>query len=201
VNVSSDAGVALLYLVILSEFETPESDAAVSTGAAVPVGSEIVKFALLTSKKMFPTADTFTRADAVAAPSAGTWNVAVPVFVVDAASTYGYVAPPSVERVICTYWSLIAAPVVIPGVHVTDCVVPSAHVAFVVFGAVTANGVDPDATTEYDTDDCATPPAPSRAVTSHLNADLATVGSRSDALLPVVYVFVPPARIVDIIGR
>ena len=66
-----------------------------------------MKFVFETSKKMFPTASTFTRAVVVSV--FGSVTTSDPSFGVDAASTVGYVCPPSADSVIFTLAVLTGA--------------------------------------------------------------------------------------------
>jgi hypothetical protein len=96
-----------------------------------------VKFAFETSKKMFPTASTFTRAVVVSV--LGSVTTSEPSFVVLAASTVGYVCPPSVESEIFTSEVETGGRSVPATFHVTVCCEPGGYVT-AVSGAVTRNG-------------------------------------------------------------
>src|SRR5438477_8059241 len=102
--------------------------------APLPV---IVKFASEISKKMLPTASTFTRAVVVA--MFGTVMLAEPLFGTLAATTLGNVFPPSVEIEILMLAALTGAAVVLATFQVTFNGEPPATVT-AAFGAVTANG-------------------------------------------------------------
>ena len=96
-----------------------------------------MKFTFETSKKMLPTASIFTRA---AVPGRfGIVTTSEPSFAGPAASTVGYVRPPSVDRLIFTFDALIGAMSVLALFHVTVCGNPGGH-ATPVFGEVTRNG-------------------------------------------------------------
>ena len=97
----------------------------------------MVKFVLLISKKIFPTASTLMRAVVVGV--VGMINASVPSFGVLVANTVGKVSPPSVLKLIFTLAQLTGAAVVLFTLHVIFCEDPPAHVT-AVFGAVTANG-------------------------------------------------------------
>ncbi len=79
-----------------------------------------------------------------------------------ASSTVGYVCPPSVERLIFTFASLIGASAVPATFHVIVCVERPGHVT-AVFGAVTRNGPAPGASSSV-VSALFVPPRPSRAV-------------------------------------
>ena len=96
-----------------------------------------MKFTFETSKKMLPTASTFTRAVVVGA--FGIVTTSVPSFGVLAASTVGYVRPPSTESEIFTFAVLVGGRSVLALSHVTVCCEPGGHVT-PVFGDVTRNG-------------------------------------------------------------
>ena len=96
-----------------------------------------MKFTFETSKKMLPTASIFTRA--VVVNELGITTASEPSFAVLAASTVGYVRPPSVDRLIFTLAVLIGAMSVLALSHVTVCTEPGGYVT-PVFGAVTRNG-------------------------------------------------------------
>jgi hypothetical protein len=92
-----------------------------SIGRKKPVnGHVIAKSAFETSKKTLPTASIFTRAWVV--PTIGRTTEANPSFGVAAASTYGYVWPPSTERLILTSFVLTGATSVFATDQVTVCV-------------------------------------------------------------------------------
>ena len=76
----------------------------------------IVKFAFETSKKTLPTASTFTRA--VVVGTFGIVTASEPSFAVLAASTCGYVTPPSVETLIFTFGALVGGMSVLALSHV-----------------------------------------------------------------------------------
>ena len=96
-----------------------------------------MKFTFETSTKMLPTASIFTRAVVVNEP--GITTASEPSFAVLAASTVGYVRPPSVDRLIFTLAVLIGAMSVLALSHMTVCTEPGGYVT-AVFGAVTRNG-------------------------------------------------------------
>src|SRR4030095_7703356 len=108
-----------------------------------PVGSPqagappIVKFVLEISKKIFPTASTFTRQ--VELGDDGTVITSEPSLAVAAANTVGNVSPPSVDNKILTVAQLTDPALVPFTFHVTDAELLSFQVT-AVFGAVTANG-------------------------------------------------------------
>jgi hypothetical protein len=81
-----------------------------------------VKFVFETSKKMFPSASTLTRAVVVSA--AGSVTSSVPSFAVLAASTSGYVRPPSEESEILTFAVETGGRSVFAVFHVTVCCEP-----------------------------------------------------------------------------
>ena len=83
----------------------------------------------LTSKKTLPTASTLMRAWDVA--TKGSVTTAEPVFGAAAASTYGQVLPPSVERLSLTLVVPIGATSVPATFHVTVWLEPSSRVAAV----------------------------------------------------------------------
>ena len=99
--------------------------------------AEIVKFAFETSKKTFPTASTFTRAVAVSV--FGRVTTSDSSFGVVAASTVGYVWPPSVESEISTSAVETGGTSVLALFHVTVCCEPGGYVT-PVSGEVTRNG-------------------------------------------------------------
>ena len=82
----------------------------------------MVKFTFETSKKTLPTASIFTRA--VVVNELGITTTSAPSFVVLAASTVGYVSPPSVDRLIFTLVVLIGAMSVLALSHMIVCVEP-----------------------------------------------------------------------------
>src|SRR3954452_10807770 len=90
-------------------------------------GIVIVKSAFEMSKKMFPTASTLIRAFFVGV--FGTTTLWEPSFAVDAASTYGYVCPPSTDSEIFTLAVEMGAALVPATFHVTVCVEPAAQFA------------------------------------------------------------------------
>src|SRR4030095_16877004 len=108
-----------------------------------PVGSPqagappIVKFVLEISKKIFPTASTFTRQ--VEPGDAGTVISCDPSLAVAAANKVGNVAPPSVDNKIFTVAQFTEPPLVPFTFQVTVAVLPAFHVT-AVFGAVIAKG-------------------------------------------------------------
>jgi hypothetical protein len=79
----------------------------------------IVKSVLDTSKKTLPTASIITRA--VVVVTFGIVTTSDPSFAVVSASTYGYVKPPSVERLIFTSDALVGGASVLALSHVTVC--------------------------------------------------------------------------------
>ena len=95
------------------------------------------KFTFETSKNTLPTASIFTRASLVA--TVGIVTASEPSFGVLAASTCGYVRPPSVDRLIFTSVVLTGARSVFALSQVIVCVEPPGYVT-AVFGAVTRNG-------------------------------------------------------------
>ena len=99
--------------------------------------AEIVKFVFETSKKTFPTASTFTRAVVVSV--FGSVTTSEPSFGVLAASTVGYVWPPSVESEIATSAVETGGTSVLALFHVTVCCEPGGYVT-PVSGEVTRNG-------------------------------------------------------------
>jgi hypothetical protein len=96
-----------------------------------------VKFVFETSKKTFATASTFTRAVVVSV--LGSVTTSVPSFDVFAASTVGYVCPPSVESEIFTFAVETGGSSVPAVFQVTVCCEPGGYVT-AVSGAVTRNG-------------------------------------------------------------
>ena len=102
-------------------------------------GAPIVKLVFEISKKIFPTASTFTRQ--VVPGVDGTVIVSVPSLAVADASTVGKVSPPSVDNKIFTVAQLTGAAVVPFTLQVTVAELPAFQVTFVL-GAVTANGPD-----------------------------------------------------------
>ena len=88
-------------------------------------GSVTVKSALETSKKTLPTASTLTRACVVA--TFGSVTACEPSFGVLAASTIGYVWPPSVESEIFTFAVLTGGGSVPATFQVTVRVEPAVH--------------------------------------------------------------------------
>src|SRR3954447_16520145 len=123
------------------------------------IGSWIVTSASETSKNTFPTASTLIRAAVVS--TCGRVTVAEPSFAVLSASTVGYVAPPSVDRLILTFAALIGAASVPATSHVTGWSEPASSVA----GApceVTRNGPVPLASTSF-VSARPMPPPPGRA--------------------------------------
>ena len=101
--------------------------------AAAPM----VKFVLLISKKILPTASILILAVVVGVD--GITRFSVPSFGVLAANTVGNVCPPSVLKEIFTLAQFIGVPVVPATAHVIVCVEPPAKDTDV-FGAVTENG-------------------------------------------------------------
>jgi len=97
----------------------------------------MVKFAFETSKKMFPRASTFTRA--VVVGTFGIVTASEPSFAVLAASTCGYVTPPSVDRLIPTFDALVGGMSVLALSHVIVWTEPPGYVT-PVLGEVTRNG-------------------------------------------------------------
>ena len=95
------------------------AEVAVAAVAAVAAAPPIVKFTFETSKKMLPTASIFTRA--VVVNEFGIMTASEPSFAVLAASTVGYVSPPSVDRLIFTLAVLIGAMSVLALFHVIVC--------------------------------------------------------------------------------
>src|SRR5262245_32244365 len=107
---------------------------------------------------MFPTASTLMRAFFVGV--FGTTTFSEPSFAVLAASTYGYVCPPSTDSEIFTFAVLTGATFVLATFHVTVCVEPAAQE---VGDPVTRNG--PAVLARRSVVSAAfTPPFPSRAV-------------------------------------
>src|SRR5580765_2169102 len=103
----------------------------VSAGAIEKLASEM-------SKKIFPTASTFTRAVELTMPL-GSVTASVPSFRVLAVSTIGKVFPPSVDKLILTLAQFTGAVLVLLTLQVTVCRPLSVPPPF---GAVTANGPD-----------------------------------------------------------
>jgi hypothetical protein len=130
VAVSVTVGFVLCQPAALAAGET----VAVIVGFTVSV---IVKFAFETSKKTLPSASIFTRALLVA--TCGIVTDSEPSFAVLAASTCGYVCPPSLERLIFTSLVPTGGRFVSATSHVIVCVEPPGYVT-AVFGAVTRNG-------------------------------------------------------------
>ena len=97
----------------------------------------MVKLVLEISKKILPTASTFTRQ--LAPGLDGTVMFSVPSFDVDDANTIGNVLPPSVDNNMFTDAQLTGAAVVLFTLHVTVADEPAFQVT-AVFGAVTAKG-------------------------------------------------------------
>jgi hypothetical protein len=97
----------------------------------------IVKFTFEISKKIFPTASTFTLHEEPGL--LGTDMFSVPSLAVFDASVMGKVLPPSVESKMFTLVQLTGATLVPFTLHVTVCDVPTAQLT-AVLGAVTANG-------------------------------------------------------------
>ena len=97
----------------------------------------IVKFTFETSKKTLPTAAMFTRA--VVVDTFGIVTASEPSFAVLAASTYGYVRPPSVERLIFTFDALVGGMSVLALSQVIVWTEPPGYVT-PLFGEVTRNG-------------------------------------------------------------
>ena len=102
-------------------------------------GAPIVKSTFEISKKIFPTASTFTRQ--VLLKFDGTAMVSVPSLAVAVANTVGNVRPPSVDNKIFTDAQLTGATVVPLTLHVTVADDPASH-TMAAFGDVTANGPD-----------------------------------------------------------
>ncbi len=107
------------------ESESLYCKAAPPGALVVTVGrARMAKSWLETSKKTLPTASTFTRAWTV--PTLGRSTVSAPSFGVLAASSYGYVWPPSKERLIRTSAVWTGARFVWATSQVTVCVDPPA---------------------------------------------------------------------------
>jgi hypothetical protein len=96
-----------------------------------------VKLAFETSKKTFATASTLTRAVVVSV--AGRVTSSVPSFAVLAASTSGYVWPPSEESAMLTFAVETGGRSVLALFQVTVCCEPGGYVT-AVSGEVTRNG-------------------------------------------------------------
>jgi hypothetical protein len=158
----------------------------------------MVKFVLLMSKKMLPTASTFILACVVGV--LGTVMLAVPSFGVLAEITVGKVFPPSVESEIFTLAQFTGAPVVLATFHVTVCVLSPTHET-AVFGTVTTNGPVAELTvTTISSLLFAGPPAwLSRTVKRKFNV-LATDDNAS-TVMSVPAVVVEPAMVEDNIGQ
>jgi hypothetical protein len=128
-----------------------------------------VKFVFETSKKMLSTASIFTRAVVDRMP--GSVTTSVPSFGVLAASTYGYVWPPSTESEIFTLAALVGGRSVFALSHVTVCWDPLGQFTGL-FGEVTRNGPAFAASVSV-TSPLVLPPAPgwrSRAVARKCSA-------------------------------
>ena len=119
-----------------------------------------MKFVFETSKKMFPTASTLTRAVVVSV--LGSVTTSVPSFGVLATSTIGYVCPPSVESETFTFAVQTGGRSVPAVFQVTVCCEPGGYVT-AVSGAVTRNGPAVGASVSV-TSPVALPPSRSRAV-------------------------------------
>ena len=118
----------------------------------------IVKFVFETSKKMLPTASIFTRA--VVVSTSGIVTASLPSFGVLAASTNGYVRPPSVDMLIFTFAVLVGGMSVLALSHVTVCTEPPGYETSV-FGEVTRNGPAFVASVSVTSGAKAEPPPPS----------------------------------------
>src|ERR1043166_1260487 len=114
-----------------------EARAVVVMAVITGLAACIVKFTFDISKKIFPTASTFTLA--VVVGEFGTVMFSDPSLGVLANNTVGKVFPPSVERDIFTLAQLTGAFVVLATFHVTACVAPVFQVT-AVLGTVTTNG-------------------------------------------------------------
>ena len=115
---------------------SPIAEAANPVASPQAIAPPMVKFVLLISKKILPTASTFILA-VVVAPT-GITTGSVPSLGVLAANTVGKVCPPSVLNEIFTFAQLTGAAVVLFTLQVMFCVEPPAQVT-AVFGAVTAS--------------------------------------------------------------
>jgi hypothetical protein len=118
-----------------------------------------VKFVFERSKKMLSTASTFIRAVVVGAFGIVTFSE--PSFGVLAASTCGYVRPPSVDMLIFTFAVLVGGMSVLALFHVTVCTEPGGQKTSV-FGEVTRNGPAFVASVSVTSGAKAEPPPPAR---------------------------------------